>query len=986
MRFILTILLTLISFVAFTQEGDPLNNAVKHNYKTSEWGTQWGVLKKPAGTGKHPTIIFFHGVGEAGSGSSDASLGKLSTWGIFKLVKDSGWNGIVTNPVNGVTDTFMLIALQDGFFSPEIDKIWYALKNDDTIKNRIDWNRVYLTGLSAGGQNLLNGVCSSQNYADSIKAVVPMSTAAWTVRPSTSTFTYPKAWGFHGESDGTAPFENTRDFCDSANGRWTHIPTTHSNWNSSNGTAPYDLTYREIYTGYNLNIYEWMLVAASGFPSGPCPGDSSVKVPVRQIINSTLTGNKWALFDEQDKNVQSGCFSDPLIYPANSTYASNNVSYDTNHALICRYENPTGRFRNKALPTSGLTYDIRFDGVWHITKICIFTEAVNANKFLTIKSGTPFNFNQTIDSLLSADLSVGGWTDLTVNDTTRWMQLHAADSLGIINEIVVYGYRIGVADTEPTITKVKPQRILDSIMATNIFYGMGRSADGNYYNYHWTGGLRSFSAAAYLQYANGNLKHPAGVADALEYNYDKVQLDSGSNLHFAFGSIVDSSMMIGAGSNNPGGDWADMKPIPTNLADTSTWQAFSYQDNLVRSGLPSGNGNSTPSSRYILTFNEIAEIPASYKKAARNLRKYANGGKLIGLYTIEPDNEKDGTFKKAGYMLPYSMAAMMSAYYDGHRGTIWDGADSVGVWGTGVKLIFPALSYTFPDYIEAMTYWWRYNRDTTGGWKQYPFDIFNVHQYPGTLAVQFSGSGKAISPENTYYNLQQKLDTALHFAAIYETPLVNTELGFDAYIDTNKRNNSFQAIHAFGTKNVEQIQADWIARSYLMHAANGVTMYQYWLADQGNYETTGGTFNATGLLKWNTDDGALPFLQKRPAYYWMKTLKARLGSYTFKSQTIDADTLYKQLYVNGSDSAYVIWYGTEHEKSSLKVVGNFATYNLISMVEGDEDGSSTTGTGTLNAVMDETPKIIYFTTGDIVVPPTPQCTILRTRKKFVNAP
>ena len=44
MRFILTILFTLIAFIAFAQEGDPLNNAVKHNYKTSEWGTQWGVL------------------------------------------------------------------------------------------------------------------------------------------------------------------------------------------------------------------------------------------------------------------------------------------------------------------------------------------------------------------------------------------------------------------------------------------------------------------------------------------------------------------------------------------------------------------------------------------------------------------------------------------------------------------------------------------------------------------------------------------------------------------------------------------------------------------------------------------------------------------------------------------------------------------------------------------------------------------------------
>ena len=44
-------------------------------------------------------------------------------------------------------------------------------------------------------------------------------------------------------------------------------------------------------------------------------------------------------------------------------------------------------------------------------------------------------------------------------------------------------------------------------------------------------------------------------------------------------------------------------------------------------------------------------------------------------------------------------------------------------------------------------------------------------------------------------------------------------------------------------------------------------------------------------------------------------------------------------------------------------MGNFATYNVVSMVEGDEDGNSTTGTGTLNAVMDETPKIIISLPG-----------------------
>ncbi|HRD44561.1 MAG TPA: hypothetical protein PLN30_12430, partial [Ferruginibacter sp.] len=86
--------------------------------------------------------------------------------------------------------------------------------------------------------------------------------------------------------------------------------------------------------------------------------------------------------------------------------------------------------------------------------------------------------------------------------------------------------------------------------------------------------------------------------------------------------------------------------------------------------------------------------PSSYDRAAWSLRKYAIGGRqYLNLTAIEPDNEKDGPFKKAGYFYPYQIAAAMSAYYDGHGGQITYNGDSVGVWGTGVKLIFPALSY-----------------------------------------------------------------------------------------------------------------------------------------------------------------------------------------------------------------------------------------------------------------------------------------------------
>ena len=82
-------------------------------FPSHDIGTQWGVLKKPAGTGKHPTIIFFHGVGEAGSGSSDAALGKLSTWGIFKDTWIEKFDVCYDISPNGATYNADIIKLED---------------------------------------------------------------------------------------------------------------------------------------------------------------------------------------------------------------------------------------------------------------------------------------------------------------------------------------------------------------------------------------------------------------------------------------------------------------------------------------------------------------------------------------------------------------------------------------------------------------------------------------------------------------------------------------------------------------------------------------------------------------------------------------------------------------------------------------------------------------------------------------------------------
>jgi len=710
----------------------------------------------------------------------------------------------------------------------------------------------------------------------------------------------------------------------------------------------------------------------------PLASFAQVKIPIVRVINPTLTGATHSLYDEQSTNVQVSGSSDPSVKPANSNdWWTSPAIFDANTCLITQWNSYTGRYRIKALPPEGITYEFKFNGNYNITKICIFTQLANASKSVVIKSGTPFNYTNLVDSITT--FTNGAWNDYTTNFDSRWVQLKVSEDFGYLNEVVFYGTLIGSADSQEEVIKVMPKRPLDSIMATNIFYNMGRSADGQYYNTHWTGGLRYFAAAAYLQYADGSLKFGAGTADSLEYLSTKMLKDSGSNVHFVLGSLVDSGMV--QGRNNSGGDWADQKPIPTSLGDTTSGQSFNYNTQTVSTGLGSG---------LILTYNEIAENPASYARAAWSLRKYAKGNKsYLNINSIEPDNEKDGTFKKAGYMYPYQIAAMVSTYYDGDEGTITFSGDSVGVWNTGVKLIFPALSYTYPDYIEAMTHWWKYNRTGTGGAnKVYPFDYFNVHQYPGTLEVQFSGSGQAVSPERTdVYNLQGKLDTALYYAAIYGTPLLNTEIGFDAYIDTNKRNSSFQAIHAFGTKTVEEIQADWIIRSYLMHAANGVTMYQYWLADQGNYETTSGTFNATGFLKWNVYSGGLALLQKRPSYFYYKTLKNRLGNYRFVSQEILQDSLYKQLYVSNTDStnkAYIIWLGTENEssKSTSTYLGTITSSKLIQFDLTEMGDETNLGVNNPTITATETPQIILFTEGSIV--PTVPCQIYKTSKTFSN--
>src|SRR6478735_12513592 len=130
-------------------------------YKPSDYAT--------SPTAKYPLIIFFHGIGERGNGTTE--LYKVKRAGIPKYI-DKGhkmrffWNG--------KWETFIVL-------SPQLDASYanwqnyygeamlaYAKKN-----LRIDTNRVYMAGLSLGGGGVWSYASGSLQNAKKLAAIAP---------------------------------------------------------------------------------------------------------------------------------------------------------------------------------------------------------------------------------------------------------------------------------------------------------------------------------------------------------------------------------------------------------------------------------------------------------------------------------------------------------------------------------------------------------------------------------------------------------------------------------------------------------------------------------------------------------------------------------------------------------------------------------------------------------------------------------------------
>jgi predicted esterase len=257
---------------------------------------------------KYPLIIFLHGIGERGNGTSE--LHKL-TWHAIPRIIQSGGTMTYRNPNTGEMETFLVLSPQlsfnygywDSFYIDEMLK--YAKQNLN-----VDPNRIYLTGLSAGGGGTWRYPSQSLTNAQQFAAIAPVCpTCDWNLNTLPTTIVAGKVavWSFHANDDYTTSSYCTYGAVDAIN---TMNPATPAKKTIYPNGGHY--IWEIVYT--SNEVFEWFLGQSRGSTPLPAPlpnvapvakagSDITISLPTNSTTlnnsgsydpDGSITGYKWS--------------------------------------------------------------------------------------------------------------------------------------------------------------------------------------------------------------------------------------------------------------------------------------------------------------------------------------------------------------------------------------------------------------------------------------------------------------------------------------------------------------------------------------------------------------------------------------------------------------------------------------------------------------------------------------------------------------------
>src|SRR5688572_9217596 len=215
---------------------------------------------------KYPLIIFLHGLGERGNGTTD--LPNVLNIGIPRYIKDG-------HPMrffwNGKWETFLVLSPQ---LSPSYGG-WPGFYVDEMLRHarntmRIDTNRIYLTGLSLGGGGVWQYAGSSLSNAKKFAAIAPVCGTCQSVNWCNFSTAKLPVWAFHSSDDGVVGAGCTNNAINNINNCNPEVKPIKTLWPDGNHWI-WDRAYDREYNWQSPNLFEWFLGQNKSLPVNKLP-------------------------------------------------------------------------------------------------------------------------------------------------------------------------------------------------------------------------------------------------------------------------------------------------------------------------------------------------------------------------------------------------------------------------------------------------------------------------------------------------------------------------------------------------------------------------------------------------------------------------------------------------------------------------------------------------------------------------------------------
>lgn len=490
----------------------------------------------------------------------------------------------------------------------------------------------------------------------------------------------------------------------------------------------------------------------------------------------------------------------------------------------------------------------------------------------------------------------------------------------------------------------RPSITVDQFLGVNSFVDVPNDAVapfGNireYHNWNWDEGDMPWSGVNYGGYPNNPTKWNPAYAGGGGWNFDGF-----------YGALTGLNILVSPSMKD------DVYWLHTNVEGKPT-----YPQNASRTD-PAITEN--PNS-YIAHADHLYQMTARYGSATiadANLKLAAGQPRSTGLNYIkyyenwnEPDKYWTGPAGSANNFTPAEFAALMSADYDGNCRSITSNLGyKVGVKNADPNARMAMGGLAGPEsgngtpvntYLDGIKAWANAHR---GG--SLPMDVINFHHY--------STSGSAgISPEAD--NLKAFLQNIISWR---NTNAPNMETWYSEFGWDNNQ-GSVKRAPPIGPFNTQQVQGQWILRTYLISLGVGIDRAQVFVIRDNNPNSSI-HFDSMGVT--GTQAAGYP---RKVSWYYIYTMKNRLAGmkwraeqasgnpnvwiYTFKNQTTGA-------------GAYVLWSPTSNNTTVngyvLSLQGSPTSATLVTLNDTSTTGNASALTisgGTVTVNVSESPIFV----------------------------